>query len=143
MGQSPASAYHISIPGLHQHISENWLRHRSRILYPSCESGVSEWHVVAKYKMERAPEGSGKYRSSTLYCGTSGFGFRHLEPHIGQYFGGWPNFNFSITQTQRAPASITYRESNDTYTRATSGDAGARIITAYGSKGKTVDSPCP
>ncbi len=135
------------------------------VRYPHCGSGVSETHVVATYKMERAPVGSHKYRTSTLYCGipgSKGFGFRHLEPHIGQYFGGWGAFNFSITQTQHTPASITFRESNDTYTRSgpiyqcfpdhhiiwtfnvtTSGDKGARIITAFGSSPKTVKGPCP
>jgi len=112
--------------------------------------------------MERSPVGSHKYRKSTLYCGNSKYGFRHLEPHIGQYFGGWGAFNFSITQTLHTPASITYRESNNTYTHSgpiyqcfpdhhiiwtfyvvTANDRSAKIITAYGSKGKTVNGPCP
>jgi hypothetical protein len=114
----------------------------------------------AQYKMKRYQ--SNEYRTSTLYCGNSKYGYRHLQPHIGQYFGGWGTFNFSISQVLLAPASITYRASNDTYTHkgpiyqcfqnshaiwtfyvVTANDQSAKIITAYGSKGKTVNSPCP
>jgi hypothetical protein len=156
IGQRPAHGYDIASSGLRPH------RVPEIVLYPGCGSGVSDSHVVATYEMERAPVGSGQYRTSTLYCGNSSYGFRHLEPHVGQYFGGWGSFNFSITQTQRAPASITFRASNDTYTRAapiyqcfsdyyiiwtfyvvTTGDSRASIITAYGSKGQTVNSSCP
>jgi hypothetical protein len=127
---------------------------------PNCGGGVSNTHIVAQYKMKRY--NSNEYRTSTLYCGNSGYGYRHLEPHIGQYFGGWDNFDFSIRQVLLAPASNTYRASNDTYTHTgpiyqcfqnshaiwtfyvvTANDQPAKIITAYGSKGKTVDSPCP
>jgi hypothetical protein len=158
IGQRPHIFYYTGS----QHKSKTPQHRLPRVLYPHCGSGVSVWHVVATYKMERAPVGSHKYRTSTLYCGNSSFGFRHLEPHIGQYFGGWGAFNFSITQTQHTPASITFRSSNDTYTRTgpidqcfpdhyivwsfnvvTSGDQGARIITAFGEKVKTVNGPCP
>lgn len=129
---------------------------------PGCGSGVSDYHVVATYNMRRYPINSGNYRPSTLYCGNSKFGYRHLQPHIGQYFGGWGTFNFSITQVLYAPANITYRQANDTYTHSgavyqcfpdyyviwtfyvvTANDKSAKIITAYGSKGRTVNTSCP
>jgi hypothetical protein len=129
---------------------------------PHCGEGVSDYHVVATYTMERYPLGSHQYRPSTLYCGNSKFGYRHLERHIGQYFGGWGAFDFSITQTLKAPEDIEYERRNDIYVHTgpiyqcfpgyyviwkffvvTENDQSAKIITAYGSKIRTVNQNCP
>jgi hypothetical protein len=63
---------------------------------PNCGKGVGVRKVVATYRAKRI--GTGGYRTDTLYCGVGGsrgYGYRHLEPHVGQYFGGWQNFSFS------------------------------------------------
>jgi len=54
---------------------------------PNCGSGVRPRKVVATYRAKRYQRGG--YRTDTLYCGNSNYGYRHLRPHIGQYFGGW------------------------------------------------------
>jgi hypothetical protein len=74
---------------------------------PNCGKGVDVRKVVATYKAKRI--GMGGYRTDTLYCGVGGsrgYGYRHLEPHVGQYFGGWQNFSFSIAQILKAPAHV-------------------------------------
>jgi hypothetical protein len=129
---------------------------------PNCGKGVGVRKVVATYKAKRI--GSGGYRTDTLYCGVGGdhgYGYRHLEPHVDEYFGGWQNFSFSIAQTLKAPASVT-KQSNGNYLEKApiyqcfyegyyyiwtfsvvpvikSGS----IVTAYGSRGKRVNAPCP
>jgi RHS repeat-associated protein len=143
----------------YQYADDNPVDHTDHAgLYPDCGPGVPELHVVANYKMKRV---EGGYREVPLYCGNAKYGFRHLEPHIGQYFGGWPSFNFAISVTLRAPADITYRAKNDTYThlapvyqcfyegyyrvwtfRVVTAKVSGKIITAYGEPGETVDEPC-
>jgi len=36
------------------------------------------------------PEPAAGYRTVTLYCGNNAYGYRRLEPRIGQYFGAGP-----------------------------------------------------
>ncbi len=129
---------------------------------PNCGKGVGPRKVVATYKAKRI--GKGGYRTDTLYCGVvgaRGYGYRHLEPHVGQYFGGWPSFSFSIAQILDAPAQVVvqgngnYRESAPIYQCFYEGYyyiwtfnvvpeiKSGSIVTAYGSKGKRVNEPCP
>ena len=126
---------------------------------PNCGKGVCPRKVVATYKAKRV--GKGGYRTDTLYCGNSAYGYRHLQKHIGEYFGGWGNFSFSIAQTLQAPAHVlvqsngNYRESAPIYQCFYAGYyyiwtfyvvpviKSGSIVTAYGSKGKKVDQPCP
>ena len=129
------------------------------VAVPGCGKGANVRKVVATYKARK--KNAGGYRTDTLYCGNSDYGYRHLEPHIGQYFGGWASFSFAMVQTLKAPATFiaqengNYKESAPIYQcfyagyyiiwtfivipRSSSGD----IVTAYGSKGKTVNQPCP
>ena len=129
---------------------------------PNCGKGVGPRKVVATYKAKRY-KASG-YRTDTLYCGVGGdhgYGYRHLEPHIGEYYGGWQNFTFSIAQTLKAPATVVvqkngnYLESAPIYQCFYEGyyiiwtffafpeiESGS-IVTAYGRKGKKVNEPCP
>lgn len=129
---------------------------------PNCGKGVGVRKVVATYKAKRI--GKGGYRTDTLYCGVGGargYGYRHLEPHVGQYFGGWQNFSFSIAQTLKAPASVreqsngNYLEKAPIYQCFYAGYyyiwtfsvvpviKSGSIVTAFGSKGKRVNTPCP
>src|ERR1700722_19700882 len=86
---------------------------------PNCGKGVGPRKVVATYKAKRI--GIGGYRTATLYCGNSAYGYRHLEPHVGQYFGGWESFSFAIAQILKAPVQVVtqsngnYRESGPIY----------------------------
>jgi len=57
-----------------------------------CGNGANVRKVVATYKARKY--NAGGYRTDTLYCGNIRYGYRHLEPHIGQYFGGWASFSF-------------------------------------------------
>lgn len=129
---------------------------------PNCGKGVRVRKVVATYKAKRY-KASG-YRTDTLYCGVGGargYGYRHLEPHVGQYFGGWSNFSFSIAQTVKAPAQVVV-QSNGNYRDyapiyqcfyagyyyiwkfyVVKGIASGSIVTAYGSRGKKVNTSCP
>jgi hypothetical protein len=97
-----------------------------------------------------------------LYCGNSGYGYRHLEPHVGQYFGGWASFSFAMAQTLKAPAAIVaqpngnYMESAPIYQCFYSAGyyvvwtffvipeiSSGKIVTAYGRQGRTVHESCP
>jgi hypothetical protein len=69
---------------------------------PNCGRGVGPRKIVGKYKAKRHDKGG--YRTDTLYCGNSKYGYRHLKPHIAQYFGGWGNFSFSIGAVLKKPA---------------------------------------
>ena len=126
---------------------------------PGCGNGANVRKVVATYKARKY--NAGGYRTDTLYCGNIRYGYRHLEPHIGQYFGGWASFSFAMAQTLKAPATIgvqpngNYKETAPIYQCFYAGyyviwtfivipeiSSGA-IVTAYGSKGKTVHESCP
>ena len=126
---------------------------------PGCGKGANVRKVVATYKARKY--NAGGYRTDTLYCGNIRYGYRHLEPHIGQYFGGWASFSFAMAQTLKAPATIgvqpngNYKETAPIYQCFYAGyyviwtfivipqiSSGA-IVTAYGSKGKTVHESCP
>jgi hypothetical protein len=130
-----------------------------RAAVPGCGRGANVRKVVATYKAKRFDAGG--YRTDTVYCGNSTYGYRHLLPHIGQYFGGWANFSFAMAQTLKAPAVFivqgngNYKEAAPIYQcffagyyviwtftvipRIASGD----VVTAYASKGKTVNRSCP
>ena len=126
---------------------------------PNCGKGVGPRKVVARYKAKRI--GTGGYRTVTLYCGNSSYGYRHLQPHVGQYFGGWPSFTFAIGQTLKAPAHVVtqsngnYRESAPIFQcfyagyyyiwtfYVVRGIVSGSIVTAYGHKGKKVNTSCP
>ncbi len=126
---------------------------------PSCGSGVRPRKVVATYRAKRYQVGG--YRIDTLYCGNGKYGYRHLEPHIGQYFGGWDSFNFSIAQVLKKPAK-TVVQSNGNYLKSAPiyqcffagyyiiwtfyvvpNIRSGSIVTAYGHKGRRVDQDCP
>jgi hypothetical protein len=77
----------------------------------NCGKGVRPRKMVAKYKAKRHDKGG--YREDILYCGNKRYGFRHLEPHIGQYFGGWGNFNFSMAQVLKKPANWVTQENGN------------------------------
>jgi hypothetical protein len=127
---------------------------------PGCGKGANVRKVVATYKA-RKYKASG-YRTDTLYCGNIRYGYRHLEPHIGQYFGGWPSFSFAMAQTLKAPADIVpqpngnYMESAPIYQCFYSAGyyiiwtffvipeiSSGQIVTAYGRPGRTVNESCP
>lgn len=125
----------------------------------SCGKGANVRKIVATYKAKKY-KASG-YRTDTLYCGNSSYGFRHLEPHIGQYFGGWTNVTFSIAQTLKAPATFVaqkngnYLESAPIYQCFYAGYyiiwtffvipqiGSGTIVTAYGREGKRINESCP
>ena len=126
---------------------------------PNCGKGARPRKVVAKYKAKRHEKGG--YRKDTLYCGNSKYGFRHLEPHIAQYFGGWGNFNFSITQVLKKPATWVVQENGNflesgpiyqcffqgyyiiwTFFIVPQIQSGT-IVTAYGREGRRVNQSCP
>ncbi len=129
---------------------------------PNCGKGVRVRKVIATYTMKRDIPGN-HYRPAHLYCGDRYYGYRHLEGHIGEYFGGWGNFNFSIGQTLRYPQHNYYQPSRHTYLHSTpidqcfysgqithwtfyvitSPNSTADIITAYGRRGSTVSGYCP
>ncbi len=48
-----------------------------------------------------------------MYCGNSKYGYRHLKVHIGQYFGGWGAFDFSIAQVLKKP-EVQFEQKNGT-----------------------------
>jgi hypothetical protein len=129
---------------------------------PNCGKGVGVRKVVATYRAKRI--GASGYRTDTLYCGdggSRGYGYRHLEPHVGQYFGGWQNFSFSIAQSLKAPTHVVvqgngnYRESAPILQcfyagyyyiwtfYVVPGIKSGSIVTAYGSRGKRVNTFCP
>ncbi len=126
---------------------------------PGCGKGASVRKVVATYKA-RKYQAAG-YRADTLYCGNASYGYRHLEPHIAQYFGGWPNFAFAMAQTLKAPARVVaqdngnYLESAPIYQCFYAGYyiiwtffvvpqiSSGTIVTAYGREGRRVDQSCP
>jgi hypothetical protein len=132
---------------------------------PSCGRRVADRHIVQTYKMRRFKAKG--YRTATLYCGKDtpphGYGYRHLKIHIGQYFGGWENFDFSINKILLKPAAIKYQQDRGTYLHtgpifecfptegfhiiwtfyvATAKRSGS-IITAYGREGSRVEGDCP
>jgi hypothetical protein len=131
----------------------------SPLASPNCGKGVGPRKVVARYKAKRI--GTGGYRTVTLYCGNASYGYRHLQPHVGQYFGGWPSFTFAIAQTLKAPAHVVtqsngnYRESAPIFQcfyagyyyiwtfYVVRGIVSGSIVTAYGHRGKKVNQFCP
>jgi hypothetical protein len=127
---------------------------------PGCGKGANVRKVVATYKAKKY-EGSA-YRTDTLYCGNDDYGYRHLEQHIGQYFGGWASFSFAMAQTLKAPATFVAQENDNYQERAPiyqcfysagyyiiwtfiviSRISSGAIVTAYGRPGRTVNEPCP
>jgi len=126
---------------------------------PGCGKGASVRKVVATYKA-RKHQAAG-YRTDTLYCGNSSYGYRHLEPHIAQYFGGRPSFSFAMAQTLQAPARVVsqdngnYLESAPIYQCFYAGYyiiwtffvvpeiSSGTIVTAYGREGRRVSQSCP
>jgi len=104
---------------------------------------------------------AGGYRTDTLYCGNSDYGYRHLEGHIGEYFGGWASFSFAIAQTLKAPATFVAQENDNYQERAPiyqcfyagyyiiwtfiviSRISSGAIVTAYGRPGRIVNESCP
>jgi hypothetical protein len=140
-------------------VTGTFLRLPSARPSPAAGGGANVRKVVATYKAKRFDAGG--YRTDTVYCGNSTYGYRHLLPHIGQYFGGWANFSFAMAQTLKAPAVFivqgngNYKEAAPIYQcffagyyviwtfsvipRIASGD----VVTAYASKGKTVNRSCP
>jgi hypothetical protein len=126
---------------------------------PNCGKGVRSRKKVGKYEAKRHDKGG--YRTDILYCGNAKYGYRHLQPHIAQYFGGWGSFNFSIGAALKKPADWVvqangnFRESALIYQCFNEGYyviwtfyvvptiQSGTIVTAYGHKGKTVDQPCP
>lgn len=105
--------------------------------------------------------GRGGYRTDILYCGNDNYGYRHLKPHIGQYFGGWGGFTYSVGAVLLKPQKTTpqkngnYRKYGPIYQCFYAGYyvvwrfyviVGIRsgsIVTAYGHKERTVDESCP
>jgi hypothetical protein len=88
---------------------------RTAAAVPGCGPGARVRKVVATYSARK--QGSGGYRTDTLYCGVAGlrgYGYRHLLQHVGQYFGGWPSFSFAMAQTLKAPAAV-IAQSNGNY----------------------------
>jgi hypothetical protein len=126
---------------------------------PGCGKGANVRKVVATYKAEKHQAAG--YRTDTLYCGNSSYGYRHLEPHIGQYFGGWASFSYAMAQTLKAPAKVVvqdngnYLESAPIYQCFFAGYyiiwtffvipeiTSGKIVTAYGREGRTVNRSCP
>jgi hypothetical protein len=125
---------------------------------PNCGKGVRPRKIVSHCKAKRHNKAG--YRADTLYCGDAKYGYRHLQPHIAQYFGGWGAFNYSISAVLKRPAhwvvqsNGNFRESAPIYQCFYAGyyiiwtfyvvptiQSGS-IVTAYGHKGKTVDQPC-
>ena len=127
---------------------------------PNCGKGVGPRKVAATYVAKRFHRGG--YRTDTMYCGNSSYGYRHLAVHIGQYFGGWGAFDFSIAQVLKKP-QVQFEQSNGTlFTEAPiiqcfftqnfyivwsffviPNAQNGSIITAFGrNKGKT-NGPCP
>jgi hypothetical protein len=107
------------------------------------------------------------YRTATLYCGKytppHGYGYRHLKVHIGQYFGGWETFDFSIRKILLKLAKIVDQKDRGTYLHSgpiyecfptegfyviwtfyvpTAKRSGS-ITTAYGREGSHVEGNCP
>lgn len=130
---------------------------------PGCGKGAVVRKVVATYRARK--QRSGGYRTDTLYCGEAGprgYGYRHLLPHVGQYFGGWPSFSFAMAQTLKDPATVR-AQSNGNYLESApifqcfymqghyiiwtffvvSRISSGTIITAYGREGRTVHQSCP
>jgi hypothetical protein len=127
---------------------------------PGCGKGANVRKVVATYKAKRY-EAAG-YRTDTLYCGNDDYGYRHLEEHIGEYFGGWPSFSFAMAQTLKAPATFVAQENDNYQERAPiyqcfysagyymiwtfiviSRISSGAIVTAYGRSGRIVHESCP
>src|SRR5260370_26270923 len=126
---------------------------------PNCGRGVRLRKIVAKYKAKRHQTAG--YRADILYCGNSKYGFRHLEPHIGQYFGGWGNFSFSIAQVLKRPANWVMQKNGNFLESAPIFQCffqgfyiiwtfyvvpqikSGTIVTAYGREGRRTNQPCP
>lgn len=126
---------------------------------PGCGKGANVRKVVATYKAKKYHAGG--YRTDTLYCGNNKYGYRHLEQHIGQYPNGWGFFDFSMRQTLKAPGKVivqdngNYREIAPIYQcfyagyyiiwnfNVISGIKSGTIVTAWGNKGKRVNTSCP
>jgi len=127
---------------------------------PGCGKGANVNKVVATYNARKYEAGG--YRTDTLYCGNSDYGYRHLEGHIGEYFGGWASFSFAVAQTLKAPATFVVQENDNYQERAPiyqcfysagyyiiwtfiviSRISSGAIVTAYGRPGRTVNESCP
>jgi hypothetical protein len=126
---------------------------------PNCGKGVGPRKIAAKYKAKR--HNKGVYRTDILYCGGAKYGYRHLQKHVPQYFGGWGNFSFSIGAVLKKPADWVvqdngnFRESAPIFQCFFAGYyfiwtfyvvpniGSGSIVTAYGSKGRRVNTPCP
>jgi hypothetical protein len=127
---------------------------------PGCGKGANVRKVVATYKAKKYLAAG--YRTDTLYCGTTRvYGYRHLEEHVAEYFGGWPSFTFAMAQTLKAPARVVvqdngnYLESAPIYQCFYAGYyiiwtffvvpeiSSGTIVTAYGREGRRVNQSCP
>lgn len=126
---------------------------------PNCGKGARPRKIVAKYKAKRHQARG--YRTDILYCGNSKYGYRHLKPHVGQYFGGWGNFSFSIAQVLLAPATWVVQKNGNFLESAPIFQCffqgyyiiwtfyvvpqirSGTIVTAYGREGRRVNQPCP
>jgi uncharacterized protein RhaS with RHS repeats len=130
---------------------------------PNCGKGVSARKLLDKYKT-MAFYRSG-YRTDYLYCGNNDpvrwYGYRHLKPHVGQYFGGWNSYNFAIRTTLISPAVMIPQANGNfnisapqyqcfyagyyylwTFYVLAKISSGA-IVTAYGHKVEKVNRSCP
>jgi hypothetical protein len=161
-GTAPASAAPTDLPSIPVRavVSAWYVPSAPRIAaIPGCAKGANIRKVVATYRA-KIYQATG-YRTDTLYCGNDDYGYRHLEEHIGEYFGGWGSFSFAMAQTLKAPAAVVpqengnYKETAPIYqcfyagyyiiwtffviTEISSGT----IVTAYGRPGRTVHESCP
>lgn len=80
----------------------------------TCGPGTSAGKVVDTYTMLKETRQS--YRTATLYCGNTNYGFRHLQKHVTESGLQWQTFNYLIGLTLGAPQTIKYKTSNDTFT---------------------------
>jgi hypothetical protein len=132
---------------------------------PNCGKGVTARKVIARYSAKQYDKGG--YRTDVLFCGNSKYGYRHLSPHVGQYFGGWGAFSFSIAEVLKVPA-VFRKQSNGNFLESApiyqcfydedggyfyvwtftviatiTGAKYGTIVTAYGHRGRRVNELCP
>ena len=128
---------------------------------PGCGTGANVRKVVATYKAKKHLAAG--YRTDTLYCGTiKVYGYRHLEEHIAEYFGGWPSFTYAMAQTLKAPARVVVQDNGNYVESAPIFQcfyaagyyiiwtffvvpqiSSGTIVTAYGREGRRVNQSCP
>jgi hypothetical protein len=89
------------------------------VKYPDCRAGVPDKHLVKYYSL-KIPHEPGNYYLENLYCGTKGYGFRHIEAadkgkRIPNFPGGWGGFNYSIGATAATWTSWSYNKDKKLY----------------------------